>query len=93
MPSLLSPTGTTRRRFPWIGLGVLILCCVYCTAVLANNGWDVLTFVDIGSRFAEADPTTFWMHGVGSKIKTISAIYTRGLPSERFKFYQCIFKH
>jgi len=57
MPSLLSQIGTTRRRFPWIGLGVLILCCVYCTAVLVNNGWDALTFVDIGSRFAEGDPT------------------------------------
>ena len=53
----MSQIGTTRRRFPWIGLGVLILCCLYATAVLARNGWDVLTFVDIGSRFAEGDPT------------------------------------
>jgi hypothetical protein len=45
-----------HRRFPWIGVGVLILCCVYCTIVLSNHDWDVLTFVDIGSRFAEGDP-------------------------------------
>lgn len=45
----------TRRRFPWIGAAVLILCCIYCTIVLGAHDWDILTFVDIGSRFAEGD--------------------------------------
>ena len=31
MPNSLSQIGTTRRRFPWIGLGVLILL-TFCGA-------------------------------------------------------------
>ena len=45
----------TRRRLPWIGVSILIMCCIYCTIVLSVHDWDILTFVDIGSQFAEGN--------------------------------------